>query len=40
MNEYIELCDKGYSGLHYRDVVKYGFYEMMSLKESYMIGKG
>jgi len=39
VNQCLNLCDAGYSGLHYRDVVKYGFYELMSIKESYLIGK-
>lgn len=39
VNQCIQLCDAGYKNLHYRDVIKYGFYEMMSIKESYLIGK-
>lgn len=35
----VSLCTKNYNEMKYRNVLKHGFNEMLSLKESYLIGK-
>jgi len=38
-NQIVQTVEHGYRRFVYRDIIKYGFNEMLNLKETYLIGK-